>query len=70
MYKDIQDLKEDYIFPKSEHAPITRTMLALYAGASGDHNPIHIDIDFLSAVKELYNFHPKRNWLNKAENII
>jgi len=27
-------------------APISRTTLALYAGASGDHNPIHIDIDF------------------------
>ena len=26
--------------------PISRTMLALFAGASGDHNPIHIDIDF------------------------
>ena len=26
--------------------PITRAQLALYAGASGDHNPIHIDIDF------------------------
>ena len=26
--------------------PLTRTTLALYAGASGDHNPIHIDIDF------------------------
>jgi acyl dehydratase len=25
---------------------IDRTTLALYAGASGDHNPIHIDIDF------------------------
>ncbi|MGQ7935000.1 MaoC family dehydratase [Paraburkholderia sp. D1E] len=25
--------------------PINRTTLALYAGASGDHNPIHIDID-------------------------
>ncbi|WP_321916120.1 MULTISPECIES: MaoC family dehydratase [unclassified Paraburkholderia] len=25
---------------------INRTMLALYCGASGDHNPIHIDIDF------------------------
>jgi acyl dehydratase len=29
--------------------PITRTMLALFAGASGDHNPIHIDIDFARA---------------------
>ena len=25
---------------------LNRTTLALYAGASGDHNPIHIDIDF------------------------
>ena len=24
---------------------ITRGMLALYAGASGDHNPVHIDLD-------------------------
>ncbi|MEU0990376.1 MaoC/PaaZ C-terminal domain-containing protein [Streptomyces sp. NPDC005953] len=24
---------------------ITRTVLALYAGASGDHNPVHIDTD-------------------------
>lgn len=31
--------------PPIEFGPITRTMLALYAGASGDHNPIHIDID-------------------------
>lgn len=26
--------------------PVDRTGLALFAGASGDHNPIHIDIDF------------------------
>lgn len=26
--------------------PITRHTLALYCGASGDHNPIHVDIDF------------------------
>lgn len=26
--------------------PINRTTLALYCGASGDHNPIHIDLDF------------------------
>lgn len=26
--------------------PITRHALALYCGASGDHNPIHVDIDF------------------------
>lgn len=26
-------------------APISRTTLGLFAGASGDHNPIHIDLD-------------------------
>lgn len=25
--------------------PITRTTLALFAGGSGDHNPIHLDLD-------------------------
>lgn len=29
--------------------PLTRATLALYAGASGDHNPIHVDIDFARA---------------------
>ncbi|GLF97946.1 MaoC/PaaZ C-terminal domain-containing protein [Streptomyces yaizuensis] len=29
---------------------VTRTVLALYAGASGDHNPVHIDIDACRAV--------------------
>ncbi|MET0885646.1 MAG: MaoC/PaaZ C-terminal domain-containing protein [Mycetocola sp.] len=28
---------------------ITRSTLALFAGASGDHNPIHIDLDFARA---------------------
>jgi acyl dehydratase len=31
--------------PPLEIAPISRTTLALFAGASGDHNPIHIDLD-------------------------
>ena len=26
--------------------PITRHTLALYCGASGDHNPMHVDIDY------------------------
>lgn len=26
--------------------PLSRLNLALYCGASGDHNPIHVDIDF------------------------
>ena len=29
--------------------PVTRHTLALYCGASGDHNPIHVDIDFAKA---------------------
>lgn len=32
-----------------ELPPISRTQLALFAGASGDHNPIHVDIDFARA---------------------
>jgi acyl dehydratase len=35
--------------PPLASPPLTRTMLALFAGASGDHNPIHIDIDFARA---------------------
>ena len=29
-----------------DFGPISRATLALYAGASGDHNPVHIDSDF------------------------
>ena len=32
--------------PEFQFGPISRATLALYAGASGDHNPAHIDIDF------------------------
>lgn len=35
--------------PSSTFGPINRTVLALYAGASGDHNPAHIDLDFARA---------------------
>jgi acyl dehydratase len=31
--------------PSLELPPISRTTLALFAGASGDHNPIHLDVD-------------------------
>ena len=31
--------------PELTLPPISRTTLALFAGASGDHNPIHIDLD-------------------------
>ena len=33
-----------------ELPPVTRAQLALFAGASGDHNPIHIDIDYARSV--------------------
>ena len=32
--------------PVIQLPPISRTTLALFAGASGDHNPIHLDVDF------------------------
>lgn len=32
--------------PALEIAPVDRTSLCLFAGASGDHNAIHIDTDF------------------------
>ena len=32
--------------PSLSLGPVNRTTLALFAGASGDHNPIHIDLDF------------------------
>jgi len=34
------------LLPTLQLPPVDRTMLALFAGASGDHNPIHIDTDF------------------------
>jgi acyl dehydratase len=42
--------------PVLELPPITRTTLALFAGASGDHNPIHIDLDFArkSGMKDVF----------------
>src|SRR5436305_12052740 len=32
--------------PRLTAQPISRLTLALFAGASGDHNPIHVDLDF------------------------
>lgn len=34
------------LLPPLSLPAISRTTLALFAGASGDYNPIHIDIDF------------------------
>ena len=42
----MENIPIDTVIPPLELPPISRTTLALYAGASGDHNPIHIDLDF------------------------
>ena len=44
------ELEIDQDLPELVLPPISRTTLALFAGASGDHNPIHIDLDFARAV--------------------
>ena len=35
--------------PPLRMPPITRQTLAIYCGASGDHNPVHVDSDFAKA---------------------
>lgn len=45
----IQDVFVGMELPSLQTEPITRTTLALYAGASGDHQPTHIDIDAAKA---------------------
>jgi acyl dehydratase len=50
------EIKVDDPLPVLQLPPISRTTLALYAGASGDHNPIHIDLDFarLAGMKDVF----------------
>lgn len=43
---DWNTLQPGDTLPPLELPPITRLALALYCGASGDHNPIHVDTDF------------------------
>ncbi|MEX3947405.1 MaoC family dehydratase [Paraburkholderia sp. EG287B] len=42
----LNDLAVGSALPPFAAPPLTRLTLALYAGASGDHNPIHVDLDF------------------------
>lgn len=44
-----EDITLGQTLPPLSLAPINRTTLALFAGASGDHNPIHVDLDFARA---------------------
>ena len=39
----LQDIKAGTDMPQFSSGTVDRTMLALFAGASGDHNPIHLD---------------------------
>lgn len=41
-----QNIRVGDRLPALQLPPVDRTTLALFGGASGDHNPIHIDIDF------------------------
>lgn len=43
------DLTLPHPLPPVRGQPFTRTQLALFAGGSGDHNPIHIDSDIAKA---------------------
>lgn len=43
---DWTSLQPGDALPALELPPISRLTLALYCGASGDHNPIHVDSDF------------------------
>ncbi|WP_312868292.1 MaoC/PaaZ C-terminal domain-containing protein [Amycolatopsis pithecellobii] len=44
-----RDVTVGTVLPPLTVEPISRTTLALFAGASGDHNPIHIDLDVAHA---------------------
>lgn len=41
-----QNARPGDALPGFTAGPISRHALALYCGASGDHNPIHVDMDF------------------------
>jgi acyl dehydratase len=49
MVLSVDSVKIGDALPPLSLPPLSRATLALYAGASGDHNPIHIDIDFARA---------------------
>lgn len=42
----MSEIKIGSEIPSLQLPPISRHTLALYCGASGDHNPIHVDSDF------------------------
>ena len=46
---DFNVVEVGHLLPTLTTPPITRQTLAVYCGASGDHNPVHVDIDFARA---------------------
>lgn len=46
---DTSAIKVGDVLPSFTTEPISRLTLALYCGASGDHNPMHVDIDYARA---------------------
>ena len=46
---DLSQIKSGDSLPPFTTPPVTRLTLALYCGASGDHNPMHVDIDYARA---------------------
>ena len=47
---DYKSAKIGEFLPELKLEPVSRTNLALYAGASGDHNPLHIDTDYANEI--------------------
>ncbi|AWY39163.1 dehydratase [Pseudomonas putida] len=46
------DVQIGFELPPLTLPAINRTTLALYAGASGDHNQVHIDLDFARKARQ------------------
>jgi acyl dehydratase len=46
------EIEPGFELPPLQLDPVNRTVLALYAGASGDHNQVHIDLDFARQARQ------------------
>jgi acyl dehydratase len=46
---ELSQLKTGDALPAFTTPPVSRFTLALYCGASGDHNPMHVDSDYAKA---------------------
>lgn len=47
-----RDVQVGFELPPLTLPAVNRTTLALYAGASGDHNQVHIDLDFARKARQ------------------